>query len=92
MSGSLPLGVSASAVYEQVNVAMRGGDRVTLLTDGVVEAQNEAAGLLGFARVEDLLRDGVTAAALAETAQHHGQTDDITVLCLQRAAAARVVA
>jgi serine phosphatase RsbU (regulator of sigma subunit) len=91
-SGSLPLGVSASSAYEQATVILRSGDRVFLLTDGVVEAQNQEAGLLGFSRVESLLHDGATAAALAEAAQHHGQADDITVVCLQCTAAARVVA
>jgi hypothetical protein len=92
MAGSLPLGMSPSPVYEQASLSMRAGDRVFLLTDGVVEAQNEKGGLLGFSRMEGLLRDGVTAAALAEAAQHHGQADDITVMCLECTAAARVVA
>lgn len=92
VDGSLPLGMSASAVYEQVDVSMTMGDRAFLLTDGVVEAQNEAAGLLGFARVEGLLREGVSATALAETAERHGQADDITVVSLQCTAAEQVMA
>ncbi|UWZ85068.1 PP2C family protein-serine/threonine phosphatase [Occallatibacter riparius] len=92
MAGSLPLGVNATASYEQVHISLRRGENLFLLTDGVVEAQNEAAELLGFSRVEKLLRDGITAADLAGAAQHHGQADDITVVSLQCTAAARVVA
>lgn len=92
MAGSLPLGVSATASYEQVQISLHGGESLFLLTDGVVEAQNEAQELLGFPRVESLLRDGTTAADLAGAAQHHGQADDITVVSLQSTAAARVVA
>lgn len=86
-AGSLPLGMSASTVYEQSEEALRSGDRVFLLTDGVVEAQTTDGKLLGFGRMEGLLREGATAAELAEAAQLHGQADDITVVCVHHTAA-----
>ncbi|HEY3705978.1 MAG TPA: SpoIIE family protein phosphatase [Terracidiphilus sp.] len=90
--GSLPLGMSTASAYEQSQARLRRGDTVFLLTDGVVEAQGTDGRLLGFPRVETLLREGATASALAEAAQRHGQADDITVVCLRCLAAARVVA
>jgi serine phosphatase RsbU (regulator of sigma subunit) len=57
-----------------------------LLTDGIAEAQNEQRVLLGFTRVETMLRQGATAAGLADAAQHHGQNDDMTVISVARAA------
>jgi serine phosphatase RsbU (regulator of sigma subunit) len=90
VAGSLPLGVSTDASYEQSAFVLRGGDRLFLLTDGIVEAQNQAGELLGFARVETMLREGATAHALAEAAQAVGQADDMTALCIERLAEERV--
>lgn len=83
-TGSLPLGMSASSVYEQAEVLLQGADKVFLLTDGVVEAQDAEGRLFGFSRIEAMLRQGATAAAVAEAAQVHGQADDITVVCLEQ--------
>jgi len=87
-SGSLPLGVSVSSAYEQSAVGLCTGDRLLLLTDGIVEAQNTDGQLLGFSRVETLLREGASARTLAETAQQYGQADDITAICIERTATA----
>ncbi len=84
MPGSLPLGVSSASAYEQSGFALGAGDRLFLLTDGIVEAQNQEGQLLGFARVEALLQSGATARALAETAERHGQADDITAIRIER--------
>ncbi len=83
VAGSLPLGVMENAAYQQSGVESSPGDRLFLLTDGIVEAQDEGGRLFGFSRVEWLLREGATAAALAEAAQQHGQTDDITAICIE---------
>jgi serine phosphatase RsbU (regulator of sigma subunit) len=88
LAGSLPLGVSASSVYEQLTLALGAADRLFLLTDGIVEAQDKEGHLLGFPRVESMLRDGATAHALAEAAQLHGQADDITAIRIERRASA----
>jgi hypothetical protein len=84
-AGSLPLGLSTDVVYEQSAFVMQDGDRLFLLTDGIVEAQNQAGELLGFPRVESMLREGATAHALAEAAQELGQADDITAIRIERA-------
>ena len=80
VAGSLPLGLEESASYEQSSGAMAAGDALVLLTDGVAEAQNERRVLFGFGEVETMLRAGATAKHVAERAQQHGQSDDITVL------------
>ena len=80
--GSMPLGLMQESSYGQTSVEMREGDRVVLLTDGVPEAQNEEGTLLGFSRVESLLREGATVRTVAETAQEYGQNDDLTVISI----------
>jgi hypothetical protein len=85
-AGSLPLGLEESADYEQGSLEMADGDVMVLLTDGIAEAQNELRVLLGFSRVEGMLRAGASARHVAETAQEHGQNDDITVISVTRAA------
>jgi hypothetical protein len=84
--GTLPLGLDDSAAYQQTSLLMQPGQTVLLLTDGIAEAQNEQRQLFGFARVESLLHNGATARQLADAAQAHGQTDDITILSVQRQA------
>jgi stage II sporulation SpoE-like protein len=83
--GSMPLGMVEDAAYEQTSLEMRVGDEAVLVTDGVAEAQNEKHVLLGFPRVESLLREGATAKHVAEVAQQHGQADDLTVISIARA-------
>jgi serine phosphatase RsbU (regulator of sigma subunit) len=86
LPGSLPLGVSSFSEYGQTAFTLGAGDRLFLLTDGIAEAQNQAKELLGFPRVESILRRGATAHALADAAQQHGQADDITAICIERGA------
>lgn len=85
-AGSIPLGLVETTGYEQTSLEMRCGDRAVLLTDGIAEAQNQQRVLLGFPRIESLLREGATAKNLVETAQQHGQNDDLTVLSIAREA------
>lgn len=80
--GSVPLGLIESTLYTESTLEMRPGDVAVMLTDGIVEAQNQKRELLGFPRVELLLRQGATARTIAETAQQHGQNDDITVISI----------
>jgi serine phosphatase RsbU (regulator of sigma subunit) len=79
----LPLGVSPDAIYTE-SVFATGGATVTLLSDGVLEAQNPQGELLGFERMAALT--GRPAAEIADAAQLWGQGDDITVLTLTRVA------
>jgi hypothetical protein len=83
-SGSLPLSLVASAVPEQDSLEMRPGDRLTLLTDGVVEARDAQGTLFGFERAQTLIKQGASPHALAEEAQNHGQDDDLTIISILR--------
>jgi hypothetical protein len=81
----LPLGLVADAWYQETSVQIE--DRsVTLLSDGVLEAQNPTGELLGFDRMAALTVK--PAADIADAAQAWGQEDDITVLKVTRMAAA----
>ena len=81
---SLPLGITTTATYAEHGFQLDPGDRLTLLSDGVVEARDSRGQLFGFDRTRAVSADG--AAAIARTALNYGQEDDITVVTLIRAA------
>jgi hypothetical protein len=85
-SGSLPLSLLPAAAPEQTAIAMRPGDRLTLITDGVVEARDAAGTLFGFDRTRGLMQQDGSPLALAEAAMRHGQNDDLTVISIRRTA------
>jgi Stage II sporulation protein E (SpoIIE) len=82
IEGSLPLGMIAEAQFPTADFHLEPGDRLVLLSDGVVEAQNERGDLFGFDRVRQLLAAQASVAEMASAAQAFGQEDDITVLSL----------
>jgi hypothetical protein len=57
---------------------INGGDTLTLLSDGVVEARNKIGEEFGFERTKALSNG--SAHDLAAAARHFGQEDDITVV------------
>jgi hypothetical protein len=75
-----PLGVVPGATYAETSVVLKPGDRLTFLSDGVVEARNAAGELFGFDRAAAISTD--SADKIAHAAQAFGQDDDITVLTL----------
>jgi hypothetical protein len=85
-AGSMPLSIVDSATPEQATLEMRPGDRLTLITDGVVEARDAQGALFGFDRTQTLLREEASPLVLAEAAIHHGQDDDLTVISILRTA------
>lgn len=78
----LPLGVWPGTQYVEKTFALAEGDRLTLLSDGVVEARNARGDLFGFERTQAISAE--SAEAIAATARRFGQEDDITVLTLTR--------
>ena len=86
LPGALPLGIIAQMEYEEASVTVAAGETVTLLTDGVPEAQSGKQ-LFGFDRLASLLSTHPSAAQIVEAACTFGQQDDITVLTLTRLAA-----
>ena len=85
-TGALPLGIDPNTRYVESTLALDPGDRLTLLSDGVVEAQSATGELFGFERTREI--SAQTAQSIAEQAQRFGQIDDITVLTLNRLALA----
>lgn len=85
LDNGLPLGIARDAIYIETAIKLAPNDRLTLLTDGVVEAQNATRELFGFERTAAISRN--TAGEIARAAQAFGQEDDITVLTLEFAPA-----
>jgi len=81
LENGLPLGLSAESKYPETRLPLASGAQLTLLTDGVVEAQTEQGELFGFDRARAI--SAKSAEAIAAAAQQFGQEDDITVLTLQ---------
>jgi sigma-B regulation protein RsbU (phosphoserine phosphatase) len=92
-AGGLPLGVMASARFEQGSVTLGSGDLLLVFTDGVVEAENERQEEYGEPRLLAVLR-GLGAGTAAEAlkvvisavdafAGRTRQHDDITALVMR---------
>jgi serine phosphatase RsbU (regulator of sigma subunit) len=84
LPGGLPLGVLPEVRYEEVRLYLHPGDRLLLLSDGVVEARRPSGELFGFERVHHLSNQ--SAFYIADAAKSFGQEDDITVLTVRRLA------
>jgi serine phosphatase RsbU (regulator of sigma subunit) len=81
---ALPLGLAATAEYTESTLHLAPGDTLTLLSDGVVEAQSPTGELYGFERTAAISNQ--SAEEIARAAQQFGQEDDITVLTVRRLA------
>ena len=79
----LPLGVDAGSQYAESSLQLAPGDKLTFLSDGVVEARNTLGELFGFERTRQL--SSRAAQQIADAAVQFGQQDDITVLTLSLA-------
>jgi len=91
IEGALPLGVVSGMDFPVTSFNLEPGDSLLMMSDGVVEAQNEQGELFGFDRIEQMLRNpNTTTGEIATAAQKFGQTDDILVLRVERHAAQTV--
>ncbi len=86
LPNALPLGLVAEGGYQNVTFETAIGDRLTLYTDGLLEARNAAGELFGFDRLHELIALGPDAHAASEAAVAFGQNDDVTVLTMTREA------
>ena len=81
---ALPLGLDATAEYRETILPFAGGEVLTLVSDGVVEAADAKAELFGFDRTASVAMK--SARDIAEAARAWGQNDDITVVTVRREA------
>jgi hypothetical protein len=82
VSHGLPLGVADENNYAAKTWQLVESDRLTFMSDGVVEARDASGQLYGFERTRSI--SGQPAQTIARTAQLFGQEDDITVLTVVR--------
>jgi phosphoserine phosphatase RsbU/P len=80
VESGLPLGITPEATYAESTIHLAPNDRLTFLSDGVVEAQSSTGELFGFDRTAAISTR--SAEAIAAAAQQFGQEDDITVFTL----------
>ena len=76
----LPLGLAAEVHFAESSFPMLPSARMTLVTDGVVEARSASGELFGFDRTAAISTN--PAEDIARAASTFGQEDDITVLSL----------
>jgi phosphoserine phosphatase RsbU/P len=79
--GTLPLGILDNTRYKSVTLQLAPADRLTFISDGVVEAQTRAGELFGFDRTRRV--STAPAERIAEAARAFGQIDDITVVTVE---------
>lgn len=85
----LPLGIANESTYAENTWNLAASDRLTFVSDGVVESRDASGELYGFARTKSI--SGEPAEMIARAAQLFGQEDDITVLTVERVAAIEAV-
>jgi serine phosphatase RsbU (regulator of sigma subunit) len=84
---NLPLGITLDVAYRETSLHIQPGQRLTLITDGVVEARHPVSrDFFGFEQTLAISRQ--SAAEIANAARRfgegHPQADDITVLTVAR--------
>ena len=84
VESGLPLGMLAEISYAETRYQIAPGDRLTFVSDGVVEATSPSGELYGFERTRAVSNQSAT--PIAESATQFGQEDDITVLSVTRTA------
>lgn len=88
--GGLPLGAFSGALYNEVEINLEPGDTLLLVSDGVVEAHDEAGELFGFEQLERTVAGAapgdvraLVELVLVRVQEHMGtadQHDDITIV------------
>lgn len=86
MEGALPLGMIDEAEFSVMHFQLQPGDKLVVVSDGVLEATSAAGELFGFERVAGMLKARLSIEELADAAQRFGQQDDISLVALTRMA------
>ena len=80
LESGLPLGITEAAEYSETSLQLNTGDKLTFMSDGVIEARNPSGELFGFDRTRSISTQ--SAEQIGHAAKSFGQEDDITVLTL----------
>lgn len=97
----MPLGLMPGMPYEQKEAILKPGERLLMLSDGLIEAHNGQREMFGFPRLKELLVEQGSGAVLIDTIMQalHGftgpdyeQEDDITLVTIERRAVPPAVA
>ena len=89
VEGSMPLGAVSGISFPSMRFQLALGDSLTLISDGIVEAQSPTGELFGFDRTAAISTQ--SAEQIARAAQAFGQEDDITVLTVARVTKLEVI-
>ena len=76
VEGSLPVGMIATTEYESQRFSFAAGDRLTMYTDGVLEASNPHGELFGFERLHALMTAKPSSASVAGMSSPPGNIQD----------------
>jgi Stage II sporulation protein E (SpoIIE) len=91
LDADLPLGVDSETIYQIQRLALEPGDRLVLVSDGVLDATPEGGAAYGAGRLEEVLRASqelapyeVARLVVGEVIAHRAGdlADDLTVVCL----------
>jgi serine phosphatase RsbU (regulator of sigma subunit) len=91
LDADLPLGVDPETIYQVQRLALEPGDRLVLVSDGVLEAAPEGGAAYGASRLDELVGGSrelapyeVARLVVHEVVAHRagGLADDLTVVCL----------
>jgi serine phosphatase RsbU (regulator of sigma subunit) len=91
LDADLPLGLDPETIYQVQRLALEPGDRLVLVSDGVLEAASEGGAAYGASRLDELLGGGqelapyeVARLVVHEVIAHRAGdlADDLTVVCL----------
>jgi serine phosphatase RsbU (regulator of sigma subunit) len=91
LEADLPLGLDPDTVYQVQQLKLMPGDRLVLLSDGVLEAAPEGGSAYGAGRLDEALRASralppyeVARLVVREVIAHRAGdlADDLTVVCL----------
>ena len=93
-SNNLLLGAFEFVSYNAAPLALGPGDVLVVYSDGLMEAENEEGEMLGEERVMDVIRrearvgashlETMLLATISEFTRGHAQTDDITLVIIER--------
>jgi phosphoserine phosphatase RsbU/P len=78
----LPLGIVRDAAYQSYEFQLEPQDQLTIVSDGVLESENQEGELFGFDRTSTLSHK--SSSEIAQAALAWGQNDDITVVTVRR--------